>query len=102
MCRRLAEENGDSPKCDKCGQEREPQGASRQNLEALEVWQRLDLFGREIDAFAGLPRPLKLEAVELECKRLPDPDGAKWRVIAVEEKVWGRRVREWEGKRKKG
>lgn len=101
MCRLLALENDDTPECDTCNQAREPAGASSLNYKAINIWQNLDIFGRDIDTFAGLPRPLRLDVIELECKRQTDPDGVRWRLLILEEKIWGKRIREWEGKRKK-
>lgn len=101
MCRRLAAENGERPECATCPQEREPVGISRNNLAALELWQRLDAHGRDIDAFAGLPRPLRLEAIDMECAKTPDPEGMRWRVLALDERVWTKRLKEWKGRRKK-
>ena len=69
-----------------------PVGMSPQNASAIKAWQILDLFGRGIDGFSGVPLPLRLESIDLECGKHPDPDGIRWRVLLIEEKVYAKRI----------
>ena len=104
-CRELAEANGDKPDCENCGHGREPVYASQRNYDAVNAWRKLDLFGRVIDTFAGVPLPLSLDAIALAAKEHVDPYGIKWRVIMLEERIYERRVKKFNAdssKRSKG
>ncbi len=75
-----------------------PQRLSDMNLAAWKAWKELDTYGRDIDTMAGNPLPLRLEAMELLCKRYFDPDAIRWRVLQIEELVLKQR---WQEKAKK-
>ncbi len=53
----------------------------------------LDLFGRDIDSYCGMPKPLKLEAIISGCADYPDPAGMKWRIMLFEQKMYSMRVK---------
>ncbi len=80
----MAQDEGKEPPCATCGKPRE---FSRKNAQAWEAWRALDRYGRVVDAFAGVPLPLSLEALERFCARYDDPEGIRWRVMALEEKA---------------
>lgn len=75
-----------------------PQRLSDMNLAAWKAWKELDTYGRDIDTMAGNPLSLRLEAIELLCKRYFDPDAIRWRVLQIEELVLKQR---WQEKAKK-
>lgn len=66
---------------------------SRENAAAIQAWQNLDSFGRSLDAFSGCPMPLRTEAVDCECDHTDDPDGMRWRVLLLEEIIYGLRLK---------
>lgn len=37
--------------------------------------------------------PLRVEAVDSECMRADDPDGVRWRVLLIEEIIYGLRLK---------
>ena len=80
----MAQDEGKEPPCATCAKPRE---FSRKNAQAWEAWCALDRYGRAVDAFAGVPLPLSLEALERFCARYDDPEGIRWRVMALEEKA---------------
>lgn len=88
----MAEENGDLPGCDNCACP-PPHVLSKENAAAIQVWQALDAFGRSLDTFGGCPMPLRAEAVDSECMRADDPDGVRWRVLLIEEIIYGLRLK---------
>lgn len=65
------------------------------NYEALAAWRRLDLLGRNIDGFSGVPQPLRIEAIENECKDYADPVGLKWRIVFLEENIFSKRIKKY-------
>ncbi len=82
--------------CENCEHGHEPVYESQLNYEALNAWRRLDLFGRDIDTFSGVSRPLKLEAIEIEANGYTDPEGLKWRIMLFEERVYSKRLKRWQ------
>lgn len=80
----MAADNGTVPDCDKCSMPREQ---SALNMDAWAVWSFLDNHGRDLDTMAGNPLPIRIEALEIECGRYPDPDAIRWRVGVIEERV---------------
>lgn len=68
------------------------------NCDAVNVWRLLDIYGRDIDTFSGVPRALRIEAVEIECNKYFDPDGLKWRVLLIEDKIFSNRIKEYNAK----
>lgn len=91
----MAEANDDNPDCENCVNGGEPLFASQLNYEAVNLWRLLDYYGRDIDTFAGVPRALRIEAVDLECDKTNDPVGLKWRVLLLEDKIFTRRIKEY-------
>lgn len=59
------------------------------------MWRLLDFYGRDIDTFAGVPRAMRIEAIDIECAKTSDPDGMKWRVLLLEERIFERRVKKF-------
>lgn len=100
-CRKLAEANGKEPECGGCSNARPMVGLSPQNAAALESWRLLDSFGRGLDGFSGVPLPIRMESIDSECARQADPDGIRWRIIAIEEKVYGMRVERFRARQDK-
>lgn len=94
-CRELAEANDDTPDCDNCVQGKQPVYSSQINYDAINVWHELDLFGRDIDSYCGVPMPLKLEAIIEACKTYPDPNGLKWRIMLFEQHVYSERIKKF-------
>ena len=39
----------------------------------------------------GIPLPLRLEAIDVECGKSGDPEGMKWRVLLIDDKIVGHR-----------
>lgn len=64
------------------------------NFDAWKAWRELDTYGRDIDTMAGNPLPLRIEAIELLCKRYYDPDALRWRILLIEEMVLNHRRQE--------
>lgn len=91
----MAEANGNEPECDTCTKGPEPEYSSPLNYEALRVWHELDLFGRDIDSYCGMPKPLKLDAIIAACRACPDPAGLKWRIMFIEEKIFSKRIKKF-------
>lgn len=91
----MAEANGVKPDCDNCGHGREPIYESQLVYNAINLWRRLDLFGREIDTYTGMPRPLRIEAIEIECEKFPDAIGMRWRIMTLEERIFEKRVKKY-------
>lgn len=76
---------------------------SPQNAEAIATWRLLDLYGRGLDGFSGLPLPLRLESVDAECEKKADPEAIRWRVLLLEERIYAERVERFraeQGKKK--
>lgn len=44
----------------------------------------LDVHGRDYDTMSGNPLPLRMEAVELECRKHGDHEGLRWRVLLID------------------
>lgn len=97
----MAEANDRKVDCAGCRINRGPSWISRENVQAIRIWRRLDLYAREIDTFSGLPLPLRLEAVNAECEGTADPQGIKWRVLVVEEKIYGMRLERFKAESRK-
>lgn len=97
-CRELAEANNDIPDCVNCVNGGEPVYASQLNYEAVNLWRLLDFYGRDIDTFAGVPRAMRIEAIDIECGKTSDPDGLKWRVLLLEDTIFTRRIKEFNAK----
>lgn len=97
----MAVANNDKPDCENCKHEREPNYASQLNYEAINAWRRLDLFGRELDTFSGMPKPLRIEAIEIECSKFPDAIGMRWRVMLLEEHIFSKRVKKFKAESQK-
>lgn len=95
----MAEANEDIPDCENCDK-KEPIFSGNLNYEAVNTWRILDFFGRDIDTFSGCPKTLRIEAVDIECNKKPDPDGLKWRVLLLEEKIFARRIKEFNARSK--
>lgn len=68
---------------------------SAENRKAVEIWKVLDLFARGIDGFSGIPLTLRVEGIDCECAKTADPDGYRWRVMLIEEKVYTRRIKKF-------
>lgn len=101
-CAELNEANGKKPDCANCGYSKEPEYTSLDNEKAMSVWHMLDLFGRGIDGMAGVPQALRIEAIKAECERYADADGLFWRVMLIEEIVFGKRLEKFKQESKKG
>lgn len=86
------------PDYENCVKGREPLFACQLNYEAVNLWRFLDIYGRDIDTFSGVPRTLRTEAVEIECNKHSDPDGLKWRVFLIEDKIFAKRIKEYNAK----
>lgn len=100
-CRDLAEANDSDCDCENCPYVKEPSEISKLNLKAIEIWRLLDLHGRGIDGFSGVPLPLKIESLNAVCERSVDPEGIKRRVILLENAVYKKRLEKFNDERKK-
>lgn len=58
----------------------------------MEIWARLDIYGRDVDTMAGNPLPLRLHEVDAECARTEDPDAQRRMVLLIEEIIYQRRL----------
>lgn len=94
-CGRLAD---NAPSCDECreiwaldGLE-PPCGACTSsetellpdNLQSMHIWQICDIHARDFVGMAGQARPIRLEAVRVECDRTDDPEGNFQKVMLIE------------------
>lgn len=103
-CKELAEANGNEVDCLNCENNNKLDFTCPENAEAVKIWQELDLYGRDIDTSVGLPKTLRIEAIEIACKEHYDPKGLKWRIIELESRIYARRVKKFNAdanKRKK-
>lgn len=72
-----------------------PRGLYKKNVEAWAVWVILDAHGRNVDTMAGLPLPLRIEAVHQECVSKKDPDGIKRLVLCIESAAMQERMKQF-------
>ncbi len=80
---------------------------SAENAAAIDIWQRLDVWGRGLDTFGGVPMPLRIADMNAECDRAENPEGMRWRVQMIEEIIFAARLKrhrreEEERRREKG
>ena len=94
-CRQLAYANDDEPDCANCPSAEPRRGITPRNSEALEAWKQLDLFGRGLDGFSGVPMTLRIEGINLQCEKYADPDALRWRVMTLEERIYNARIKKW-------
>lgn len=97
----MAEANGDIPDCENYISGREPIFLCSLNFEAVNLWHELDIFGREFDGYSGIPKPLKLESIVDACKDNSDPIGLKWRIMLLEERIYSKRVKDFNARAEK-
>lgn len=60
----------------------------------------LDAHGRDVDTMAGLPLPLRIEAVHQECAGKKDPDGVRRRVLCIEAVAMKKRMEQFRERQK--
>ncbi len=64
----------------------------RQHMDALNVWSKLDVYGRRFDTMSGNPMPLQLSVIDAECAKYDDPDALRRMVLIIEGHIYKVRV----------